>query len=32
MALELAGLIEKLLSEIKPYRQFVEEIKKFEKK
>ena len=28
IALELAGLIEKLLSEIKPDRQFVEEIKK----
>lgn len=32
MALELAGLIEKLLSGIKPDRQFVEEIKKVWKK
>ena len=32
MAVELAGLIEKLLSGIKPDRQFVEEIKKVWKK
>ena len=32
MALELAGLIENLLSGIKPDRQFVEEIKKVWKK
>ena len=32
LALELAGLIEKLLSGIKPDRQFVEEIKKIRKK
>ena len=32
LALELAGLIEKLLSGIKTDRQFVEEIKKIRKK